>query len=180
MQLQAGSSSLFGAHGASIETRGQTHSFLLGAGRIRNRFTVGALMRKVTHGATFSVGDDTLDFQLPTDVFGGAHYFQVRGAGLDLTRRNLHIRGFVGAATKSTGAPFFRGAGWGPSVGMLFLDRKLTPRVQASHATSSPTHRHRFMASSGRPRTRSRSRPPPASVETSSMRRQARSSRTVG
>ena len=131
VQLQAGSSSLFGAHGASIETRGQTHSFLLGAGRIRNRFTVGALMRKVTHGVTFSVGDDTLDFQLPTDTFGGAHYLPVRGAGLDLTRRNLHIRGFVGAATESTGAPFFRGAGWGPSVGMLFLDKKLNPRLRA-------------------------------------------------
>ena len=46
VQVQAGSSSLFGAHGASIVTRGQTHSFLLGAGRIRDRFTVGALMRQ--------------------------------------------------------------------------------------------------------------------------------------
>ena len=132
VQLQAGSSSLFGAHGASIETRGPTHSFAFGAGRIRNRFTIGALMRKVTHGVTFSVGDDTLDFQLPTDVFGGSHYLPVRGAGLDLTRRNLHIRGVVGAATQNTGAPFFRGAEWGgPSVGMLFLDQKITPRLRA-------------------------------------------------
>ena len=78
---------------------------------------------------TLSAGDDTFDFELPTDIFSGGHYVPVRGVGVEVNRGGTRYKGFAGAASMTLGAPFFRGAASGTAVGMFFLDRALTSRL---------------------------------------------------
>src|SRR5438093_11633826 len=82
MQVQAGSSSLCDAHWGSIEARGRSVALTVGAGTLHDRFTMGGRLQKTSRGMTYSFGDDTIDFQLPTDVFGVGRYLPVRGAGV--------------------------------------------------------------------------------------------------
>src|SRR5688572_13663067 len=135
VQLQAGSSSLYGAHGGSMDARGTTSTLTIGAGRLREEWVIGARVRKRYRLATITAGDDSLDFQLPTDVFGGGRYVPVRGAGVDLKVGALAVKGFAGATATARGAPFFQGATWGHISGMLFVDRPLTPRWRLASRT---------------------------------------------
>src|SRR5262249_10845678 len=84
--------------------------------------TVGVRVKKAYRKATLSLGDDMVDFQLPTDVFGATRYVAVRGAGIAFTHDSTQWRGFAGTTAQSVGTPFFRGADWGRAVGMLFVD----------------------------------------------------------
>src|SRR5262245_23632882 len=86
VDVQAGSSSLFSAHGAALDYRSARTSTTVGAGRLGDRLTFGLLVRRSARAGIISVGDDVVDFQLPSDVFGGSRYMPVRGAGLTLAR----------------------------------------------------------------------------------------------
>jgi hypothetical protein len=128
-RIQGGSSSLFAAHGASIELKGQRTSLSIGGGRLGQDVTIGFLGRKSVRGAIFSVGDEAVDFQLPTDIFGGSRYVSVRNAGVDVTRGRTHVRVLAGTTAATGGAPYFRGARWGAPISVLFVDREVTARL---------------------------------------------------
>jgi len=126
--LQGGSSSLFDAHGATIEARGSTISTALSIGQIQGEFVVGVQFKRTTRALTFRLGDDVVDFLLPTDVFGGGRYVPVRGAGVEMTRGKAHVMAMVGGTSTTRGGPFFHGARWGSPVGLLFVDRGVGER----------------------------------------------------
>src|SRR5439155_26014339 len=72
---------------------------------------------------TLSVGDDVMNFDLPSDLLSGGHYVPLRGARLDRSRNGFRFTAFAGTTSSTTGAPFFRGARWGRPLVMLFADR---------------------------------------------------------
>src|SRR5439155_12822302 len=83
---------------------------------------------KKIRGGLVRLGDDLMDFALPTDVFDGARYVSIRGAGLESTRGGFHVSGMIGGTSITRGAPFFRGAKWDSPVGALFIDRAVGAR----------------------------------------------------
>ena len=129
--VQAGSSSLYRAHGGSVELRSGSSSVALSAGALSSGYAVGGLFKKTTRNLTWSIGDDVLDFRLPTDLFTGNHYVPVRGAGLVARRPRTNVTIFAGATSTGRGSPFFRGATWDEPAALVFADRSIAPGLVA-------------------------------------------------
>ena len=129
-RVQGGSSTLSQASGGSIDVRGRTYDLTLGTGEIGGRFRLGALVRKKTRRYTLAFGDEAVEFALPTDTFGGRYYFLTRGAGLTVTRPGFSLSGVAGTTANSVGAPFFSATDSADAVGLLFLDKKIAPRLR--------------------------------------------------
>jgi len=138
IQLRAGSSSLLGAHGGSIE---------LHAGNYRSRMDVGFdhgpvfgfSLNTFRRGVNWNLGDQAIPFVLPTDLFNRSHYFL--GRGMSAERKNAGGRLLVYAGTTSTGtfAPFLSTARSERGLGLVFYERQLsrTLRFTSYNAFSS-------------------------------------------
>ncbi len=122
-QIEAGTSSLLNATGISLETRRVDSSLVVSAGRLGDVFTVGALVKKRVRETTVSVGDDVVNFDLPSDLMTGSHYVPLRGVRIDRAHDGFRFSGFVGTTSILSGAPFFRGGTWGRPVVVAFADR---------------------------------------------------------
>lgn len=131
VQAQAGSSSLYDAHGASIVLRGRAVSVTVGAGRMGGSFTGGASVRAAIGSFVASAGDQTIAFDLPTDVFGGSYYVAFRGVGLERRGPRTRVLIMGGVTSEARGAPFFRGARAGDAAGLIVVERQLTAAVTA-------------------------------------------------
>jgi hypothetical protein len=129
VQVQAGSSSLYDAHGASVDVRQGRTTVSLGAGTLNGAFTAGLTVRTRVRSFLLSAGDQIVDFDLPTDVFGGSRYVPVRGGGLERTTRSGRLLLLGGVTSRTTGAPFFRGAHADDGVGLMFVERRVSPRT---------------------------------------------------
>jgi hypothetical protein len=130
-QAQAGASTLYESGGGSLTVQANRYDLTVGAGTLDSEFRVGGRVRTTVGAAQITLGDDALDFQLPTDLFGGAHYVPTRGAGVAYTRPRYSVFGFAGATSTPLGSPFFRAATWGDPAGMLFADRRLGKQWRA-------------------------------------------------
>jgi hypothetical protein len=130
VQVQAGSSSLYDAHGGSVELRNGSVTLGVGAGQLGGSFTAGLSLRASVGSFIVGGGDQIVDFDLPTDVFGGSRYVPIRGAGLE--RRSARTRVVVigGLTSQTMGAPFFKGARGGDGAGLVFVERQLTTRTK--------------------------------------------------
>ncbi|MBI4165034.1 MAG: hypothetical protein HY508_04800 [Acidobacteria bacterium] len=127
-KLEAGTSSLYQAHGGSVGFHTKNYDGWVGAGSMDGvRF--GAFMRTKWRGSTLSFGDDAIPFRLGTDVFDTSHYFMGRGVGLLQTRGATRIFSFAGATSRGTGTPYFRAGEAEKGVGLLFLDHQLSPKL---------------------------------------------------
>jgi hypothetical protein len=133
-QLEGGTSTLYQVHGGSIGFRTSNTDGWVGLGSM-DGFRYGAFMRTKLHGSTLTFGDDAIRFNLATDVFDSSHYFMGRGVGLAEVRGPTRIFGFVGASSRMLGTPYLRAAEADQGVGLLFLDRRLTPTLSAFSRT---------------------------------------------
>jgi hypothetical protein len=129
-KLQGGSSSLFRADGGSVEIRGTRFDSALGAGFMNGRFGVGAVTHTKYRDYTLAVGDDSIVFQLPTDVFDSSHYFLGRGIGVQRSYEKNSFRAFLGATSSTFGTPFFLTAKADKPLGVLFFQRQLTQKLR--------------------------------------------------
>ncbi|MCI0403517.1 MAG: SPOR domain-containing protein [Acidobacteria bacterium] len=129
-RLGAGSSSLFQAQGGSLEVRGRNYEGWVGVGETNGRLRVGMFSRFKYHDLTFTVGDDNLKFEMPTDIFGSSHYFPVRGVGVARSFGDTKITAFAGTTSTTFGSPFFRAADTDQPVGLVFVDSKLTDNLK--------------------------------------------------
>ncbi len=127
-QLEGGTSSLYQAHGGSLGFRTAHSDGWIGIGSL-DGFRLGAFMRTKVNQSVLTFGDDDIPFRFATDVFDSSHYFVGRGIGLAQTRGTTRIFGFVGATSQGLGTPYFRAAEANKGVGLLFLDRPLTPTL---------------------------------------------------
>ena len=122
IDLQAGSSSLFDAHGGSIGIRGRTSDLTIGFGTLQGRPAVGFRVTRTIRNLRLSAGDEFVDFQLPTDALAGARYVPIRGAGVEVARGPMTFHVFGGSTSERVGAPFFQGATWDQPMALAFAD----------------------------------------------------------
>ncbi len=129
-KVGAGSSSLFQAQGGSVEVRGRNYEGWVGLGEANGRLRLGVFSRFKYHNVTFTVGDDNLKFEMPTDIFGSNHYFPVRGVGVARSFGDTKIAAFGGTTSTTFGSPFFRVADMEQPVGLVFVDSKVTDNLK--------------------------------------------------
>src|SRR5512146_2270717 len=132
-KLQGGASSLFGAQGGSVEFKTLNYDGHMGAGYLNDAFRMGAAVHTKILGNRLTVGDETVRFDLPTDVFGSSHFFLARGIGLlhsDKPRRADSVFVFLGATSEGFMTPFFTAARSADRMAAIYLDRKITPQLR--------------------------------------------------
>lgn len=123
-RLRAGSSTLYEAHGASVDFWLPGWEGWIGFGRLDGT-RVGGFARTRVADVTLELGDRDIPLRLPADVFGGGHYLLGRGAGISREQPGSRWSAFLGAATRGVSTPFFRGATTESFVGVLLVDRAL-------------------------------------------------------
>jgi hypothetical protein len=127
--FQAGSSSLYEAHGASVEFQAPGYEGRLGSGYIGGRMEYGGVLRTSFHGYKLTAGDDTINFGLPTDIFNLGHYFYGRGGGLSKQTEKHRLTVFGGTTSNVLGAAFFQAGTTQDPFGLLFMESKLSDKL---------------------------------------------------
>lgn len=130
IELSGGDSSLYQATGATVTLSTSNYNLSLGAGSVNGRFMEGARMVKPTPDGTWIVGDDHIDFRLPTDVFDDGHFLLVRGIGYRSSQKDSDLVAFVGTDSQNYTTPFFSAAKFGVPVGVLFVKKNLDEHWQ--------------------------------------------------
>ena len=130
-RLQAGSSTLYQAHGGSIFVKADQYEAMFGIGDL-DPFRVGASVRTRFRSADVGLGDAIVPFQLPTDVFASGHSFLGRGMSVGYEADGVRL--FTMGGTTSTGywAPYTFGARPDEPVGLCFLEGVVSPTLKVS------------------------------------------------
>ena len=71
---------------------------------------MGAVARTKVMGYTVIAGDDTVRFDLPTDIFGNTSYFSARGVGISKNFENSGFYVLGGLTSQWMGSRFFQAA----------------------------------------------------------------------
>jgi len=129
-EVGGGTSSLYQAGGGAVTIHAKSYDLNIGAGTVDGHLLGGARLLKKTERGTYVVGDDRIDFRLPTDIFDTSHFLLVRGAGFSGVRHDLDIISFAGASSLEYNSPFFNASKASDPVGVLFLKKKLAPNWQ--------------------------------------------------
>lgn len=125
-KLEGGSSSLLHVHGASMEMHAPNYTARAGIGYmdgVRTGFTFIAPYR----GWLWELGDQSIPFTLPTDLFQRSYYFLGRGVGVSRKTDRDRLFLYGGASSRGYFSPFLRAAAADTGMGLLFYERKLSP-----------------------------------------------------
>ena len=128
---QAGTSTLYDVDGGSLTIQGRGFDTTIGLGLLDDELRIGGRVRTTRGRVQFIAGDDALEFDLPTDVFGGAHYVPTRGIGLSTAGRRGSITALAGATSTRLGSPFFQAGTWDDPAAIVFADRQIGRRWRA-------------------------------------------------
>ncbi len=109
-KVQGGDSTLFQAQGGSLDFKARNYSGSLGAGMFAGHFQMGANFRTHFDGFTFTGGDDSVRFDLPTDIFDTDYYFSARGLGISHGDKDEGYYAFGGMTSTWLGTGFFQSA----------------------------------------------------------------------
>ncbi len=132
-KLQAGTSTLFGAQGGSVQFKSLNYDGQMGAGYLNDALRFGAAVHTKILDNKLTLGDETVRFDLPTDIFGSSHFFLARGVGVlhpAKPGRGNNVFVFLGATSEGYVTPFFTAASGGDRMAAVYLDRQLTPRLR--------------------------------------------------
>jgi hypothetical protein len=129
-EVGGGTSSLVQGSGGSITTHAASYDLTLGAGSLQGHLVEGARLVKATPQAKYIIGDNQIAFQLPTDIFDASHFLLARGVGVQTTHNGTNTLAFAGATATAYSSPFFTGATTDNFTGVLFVQKKLGPRLQ--------------------------------------------------
>lgn len=127
-ELSGGNSSLYQAGGGSLSIHGVGTETTIGAGMIDGHFGYGAKMQKQIGKSVYSMGDEQIDFLLPTDVFDPSHYLFARGLGYQTKREGLDIFAFGGTSSTMYETPMFEGSNFGTGMGFFSLRKVINPK----------------------------------------------------
>jgi hypothetical protein len=130
-EVNGGSSSLYDAQGGTLTAQGPSFDASIGAGIIGGKLVGGAKLTKVRGPSTYTLGEDYLHFQLPTDIFDASHYLIALGGGVKSSVHNTDIFAFAGATSSEFNSPLFEGVRAESPAGILFLKRQIAPGLQA-------------------------------------------------
>jgi hypothetical protein len=124
-RVQGGESTLLNAQGGSVEFKAPDYNGTVGLGFYNGRFEYGAETRYQFRGYTVLGGDESIPFNLPTDVFDASHYFSARGIGATRTFEDSRFYAFAGTTSTWMGTGFFNAASSDRPAGIFFYERKL-------------------------------------------------------
>ncbi|MFZ0687687.1 MAG: hypothetical protein WAM89_19245 [Terriglobales bacterium] len=129
-KVQGGTSTLINAEGGSVEFKAPNYDGSVGMGFFDGHFGYGAEGRSLFHGYTMLVGDETIPFVLPTDVFDGSHYFSARGIGATRKDSDSTFYVFAGATSTWLGTGFFNAATSNDPLGIFFYEKKVSDKLR--------------------------------------------------
>jgi hypothetical protein len=124
-KVQAGTSTMLNADGGSVDFLAPNYQGSFGVGYFQDHFGVGGTFRSKYHGYTVIAGDDSVPFNLPTDLFDSSHYFMARGIGISRTTDRGSLFFMAGSTSLGFGTGFFQIAQSESRVGVFFMERKL-------------------------------------------------------
>lgn len=128
IKVEAGASDMVQTQGGSISLQGPGYEAYLGAGELNGAFRVGAYAKTTFDSFQFTAGDQSLAFQLPTDLFGGGQYVTTRGLGATFPGNN-HVFVFAGVTTLAAGTPLFQAFQSQTGLGLVFIDKAVSDRL---------------------------------------------------
>jgi len=129
-KVEGGTSTLFNADGGSINIKSANYDGNIGAGMFEGRFEWGAVARTKVLGYTLTAGDDSVRFDLPTDIFGNTSYFSARGVGVSRGDKDSGFYVLGGLTSSWVGTGFFQAARTQDPVGIMFFHHRLSDRLQ--------------------------------------------------
>lgn len=129
-RVQGGTSTMLDAQGGSVEFTAPNYGGSLGLGYYNGQLMFGGETRYKYHDYTVLAGDDSVRFDLPTDIFDPSHYFSARGAGITLSDHDRSMYAFAGTTSTLLGTGFFTAATSDSPVAIFFYRRKLSENVR--------------------------------------------------
>jgi hypothetical protein len=96
---------------------------------VNGQFEVGGIIRTTFKGYDLFLGDDTVRFGLPTDVFANSYYFVGRGVGISKKSNSGSFTSFAGTSSEFVGTNFFQAAKTKSPLFGTFAEYKLTSRL---------------------------------------------------
>jgi hypothetical protein len=129
-KVEGGSSTLLNAEGGSVELKSPNYDSSLGGGLFEGRFELGAVVRYKYDGYSLIAGDDTVPFELPTDLFDGSHYFSARGLGISRSDLGGRFYALAGMTSTWVGTGFFQAAQSDTPVAIFFSERRLSKTIR--------------------------------------------------
>jgi hypothetical protein len=118
------------AQGGSVEFKAPNYDGSFGLGYYNGQVMFGGETRYKYHDYTILAGDDSVRFDLPTDVFDHSHYFSARGAGVTRADHDRTMYAFGGTTSTWLGTGFFNAATSDSPVAILFYQRKLSDNLR--------------------------------------------------
>jgi hypothetical protein len=129
-RVQGGTSTMLDAQGGSIELKAPNYDGSFGLGYYNGQVMFGGETRYKYRDYTLLAGDDSVHFDLPTDVFDHSHYFSARGAGITRGDHDGSMYAFAGSTSTLLGTGFFNAATSDRPVAIFFYQRKLSDTVR--------------------------------------------------
>src|SRR3954471_20055438 len=128
-KIDGGTSTLFNANGGTITMKAPNYDASFGAGTYAGHFELGAVARTKVMGYTVTAGDDSVRFDLPTDIFGNIAYYSARGVGISKTSEDSGFYVLGGLTSQWEGTSFFQAARSQDPVGIVFFHHHLTDKL---------------------------------------------------
>jgi hypothetical protein len=125
IRVEAGASDMVPTVGGSVSLQGQGYEGYLGAGLLNGAFRLGTYAKTQFGPYQLTAGDQTLSFNLPSDLFGGGQFVTTRGFGAALPG-NEHVFLFAGVSTLEAGTPLFQAFRNQTGLAAIFVDKRVT------------------------------------------------------
>jgi hypothetical protein len=125
-KIEGGTSTLFNADGGTLSIKAPNYDGSFGAGIFEGHFLMGAVARTKVMGYTVTAGDDSVRFDLPTDIFGNTSYFAARGVGISKNSADSGFYILGGLTSEWTGTGFFQAARSQDPTGVIFFHHRIT------------------------------------------------------
>lgn len=129
-RVQGGTSTMLDAQGGSVEFKAPNYDGSFGIGYYNGQVMFGGGTRYKYHDYIVLAGDDSVHFDLPTDVFDHSHYFSARGAGITRAGRDRRLYAFAGTTSTWLGTGFFNAATSESPVAIVFYQRQLKDKLR--------------------------------------------------
>ena len=119
MELSGGASTAYSSEGASVRVHARDTEASVGLGVVQGGFAAGGALSRKLGNSTFTLGQQELHMDLPTDVFDTTHFLFATGLGMTRVRGDVSVQSFVGWASQEGGTPLFRAARLGKPTQFL-------------------------------------------------------------
>ncbi len=127
-----GTSTLYQSQGGTITYRSPANEASFGAGISANRFLMGGhLTHYFPKNGSYTVGQQFLQVNFPTDIFNGDHFLETLGVTLQRKVHNTDATAFAGELSLDLASPYFGGADTEKAAAALLLNHAISRSLTA-------------------------------------------------